>query len=182
MRKAFLFISLLFISCLASAQKVSEPSTKMHPEWSRPYPPFQIAGNLYYVGTYDLACYLIVTYQGNILINTGLASSAPVIKANIEKLGFKLADTKILLTTQAHFDHMGAMAAIKKITGAKMMVDKGDSAVVSDGGRSDYAQNGDVSVFEPVKIDRILQKWRYNKDRKHAIGYAASPRAYKRIV
>jgi metallo-beta-lactamase class B len=108
------------------------------------------------VGTYELASYLIVTPKGNILINTGLASSARAIKMSIETLGFKLADTKILLTTQAHFDHMGAMAAIKKITGAKMMVDEGDAASVADGGRSDYSVKGDVSVYEPVKVDRIL--------------------------
>ena len=83
-------------------------------EWTAPYQPFRIAGNLYYVGTYDLACYLITTPKGNILINTGLAASAAQIKTNIETLGFRLADTKILLTTQAHYDHMGAMAAIKK--------------------------------------------------------------------
>ncbi len=105
----------------APAQKVSEPKNNP-PEWSKPYKPFRIAGNLYYVGTYDLACYLVVTPAGNMLINTGLASSASMIDANIRELGFKLADTKILLTTQAHFDHMGAMAAIKKLTGAQMMV------------------------------------------------------------
>ena len=132
-------LSVIFL-CLAisaSAQKVAEPNTTAHPEWSKPYPPFRIAGNLYYVGTYDLACYLIVTPKGNILINTGLANSAPMIKANVEALGFKFADLKILLTTQAHFDHMGAMAAIKKQTGAKMMIDKGDASVAADGGRSD---------------------------------------------
>jgi metallo-beta-lactamase class B len=114
-------------------------------------------GNLYYVGTADLACYLIVTPGGNILINTGLASSAQLIKANVKTLGFKLSDTKILLTTQAHFDHLGAMAAIKKGTGAKMMVDYADSAVVADGGRSDYDLDGKVCVFKPVKVDHILR-------------------------
>jgi metallo-beta-lactamase class B len=79
-------------------------------------------GNLYYVGTYDLACYLIVTPQGNILINTGLAASASLINDNIKALGFRLSDTKILLTTQAHYDHVGAMAEIKKQTGAALMV------------------------------------------------------------
>jgi metallo-beta-lactamase class B len=156
MKKVLLLISLLCANYLAWAQKVSEPSTKTHPEWSKPYPPFQIVGNLYYVGTYDLACYLIVTPKGNILINTGLASSEPVIKKNIETLGFKLADTKILLNTQAHYDHMGAMAAIKKMTGAKLMIDEGDVAVAADGGRSDYALKGDVSVYEPVKVNRVL--------------------------
>lgn len=151
------FFTAAFSLCLltAQAQQVREPATN-HPEWSAPYQPFRIAGNLYYVGTYDLASYLITTSKGNILINTGLAASAPMIKANIEALGFRFSDTKILLTTQAHFDHMGAMAAIKKMTGAKMMVDAGDSAVVADGGSSDYALGGHGMVYQPVKIDRIL--------------------------
>lgn len=156
MKKFIFLICLLGVTCITLAQKVAEPPTNAHPEWSKPYQPFKIVGNLYYVGTYDLACYLIVTPKGNILINTGLASSAPVIKASIEKLGFKVADTRILLTTQAHYDHMGAMAAIKKMTGAKMMVDEGDAAVLADGGRSDYALGGDVSPYTPVKADRLL--------------------------
>lgn len=156
MKRILILLYLLYGHCQAQVRKVSEPDSKTHPEWSKPFPPFQIVGNLYYVGTTDLACYLIVTPKGNILINTGLASSEQLIKASIERLGFRLADTKILLTTQAHFDHLGAMAAIKKITGAKMMVDYADAAVVADGGRSDYDLNGDVCVFKPVKVDRIL--------------------------
>jgi len=155
LKKTALLISLSFVSLLASAQKVAEPQNTSR-EWSKPYQPFQIAGNLYYVGTYDLACYLIVTPQGNILINTGLAASAPMIKANIEALGFKFADIKILLTTQAHFDHMGAMATIKKLTGAKMMVDEKDSGIMADGGSSDYALGGNGSTYEAVKADRLL--------------------------
>lgn len=154
--KNTLFVTTFSLATMmAHAQHVHEPDLNK-PEWSAAYQPFRIAGNLYYVGTYDLASYLITTNKGNILINTGLAASAPMIKANIEALGFKFADTKILLTTQAHFDHMGAMAAIKKMTGAKMMVDAGDSAVVTDGGSSDYALGGDGMLFQPVKIDRIL--------------------------
>jgi metallo-beta-lactamase class B len=155
-KKILLLIGLLSVTFLASAQKVTEPANT-HSEWVKPYPPFQIAGNLYYVGTYDLACYLIVTPQGNILINTGLSASAPIIKANIEALGFKLDNTRILLTTQAHYDHMGAMAAIKKATGAKMVVDEGDVGVATDGGRSDYAiGDNTTSLYAPVKVDRIL--------------------------
>ncbi|MBB6500180.1 subclass B3 metallo-beta-lactamase [Pedobacter cryoconitis] len=152
---AILLTSLSFFSLHAAAQKVTEPQNT-NPEWSKPYPPFRIAGNLYYVGSYDLACYLIVTPKGNILINTGLAASASMIKANIETLGFKLADTRILLTMQAHFDHMGAMAEIKKMTGAYMMADEKDSVVMADGGSSDYALGGNGSTYEPVKTDFIL--------------------------
>lgn len=155
-KRVSLLVGFLCLGFWASAQNVAEPKTDAHPEWSKPYPPFQIAGNLYYVGTYDLACYLVVTPKGNILINTGLAASAPLIKANIEALGFKLADTKILLTTQAHFDHMGAMAALKAQTGAKVMIDEADAAVAADGGRSDYALGGSESAYAPVKADSLL--------------------------
>lgn len=124
--------------------------------WIKSYPPFRIAGNLYYVGTYDLACYLITTSKGNILINTGVASSASQIKNNIETLGFKFSDTKILLTTQAHFDHMGAMAAIKKQTGAQLMADAQEADAMQDGGNSDYAMGGHGSLYQPVNPDRLL--------------------------
>lgn len=156
MKRALCLLFFLSNVLIAQSQRVLEPSAEKHPEWSRPFPPFRVAGNLYYVGTTDLACYLIVTSEGNILINTGLASSEPQIIANIKTLGFRISDTKILLTTQAHFDHMGAMAAIKKITKAKMMVDEGDATVVADGGLSDYDLKGDIRTFRPVKADRIL--------------------------
>lgn len=153
-QRTVLIASLVITSFFATAQKVVEPAGQ--PEWSKPYPAFQIAGNLYYVGTYDLACYLITTPQGHILINTGLAASTSLIKSSVEALGFKFNDIKILLTTQAHFDHMGAMAEIKRITGAQMMVDSRDSSVVVDGGNSDYAFGGNGSSYEPVKVDRSL--------------------------
>jgi metallo-beta-lactamase class B len=69
-----------------------------NPDWTRPFPAHRIVGNLYYVGTYDLACFLIATPSGNILINTGVDGSVPMIRSSIESLGFKLEDTKILLT------------------------------------------------------------------------------------
>ena len=127
-----------------------------NPEWSKDYEPFRIAGNLYYVGTYDLGCYLITTPEGHILINTGLAESAPMIQKHVEALGFTFNDIKILLTTQAHFDHVAAMAEIKKLTGASFMVDEGDAAVMTDGGSSDYAFGGNGKIFNEVRPDRVL--------------------------
>jgi len=150
-----LLLSLL-LSFRVLAQEVVEPANTPA-EWAKPYPPFRIAGNLYYVGTDDLACYLITTPQGNILINTGLAASESLIKASIEALGFRLADLKILLTTQAHYDHLGAMAAIKKATGAQMMVNAPDAPVLEDGGRSDYALGRNTSMFAPLRADRLLR-------------------------
>jgi len=124
--------------------------------WSKDYQPFRIVGNLYYVGTYDLASYLIVTPKGNILINTGLADSAPMIRAHVEALGFKFSAIKILLATHAHFDHVGAMAEIQQQTGAKMMINEFDAPVLADGGNSDYVMGGKGMMFLPLKADRLL--------------------------
>ncbi|HCW06088.1 MAG TPA: subclass B3 metallo-beta-lactamase [Cytophagales bacterium] len=157
MKKLYVAIALLFLLNISSpAQQVKEPKA-FSEEWSKPYPPFRIVGNLYYVGTYDLACYLITTQQGHILINTGLANSESQIESNVKKLGFRFSDIKILLTTQAHFDHVGAMASIKKKTQAKMMVDEKDASTLKDGGRSDYFFGGDASAFEPIEPDRLLK-------------------------
>nr|WP_228457528.1 MULTISPECIES: subclass B3 metallo-beta-lactamase [Chryseobacterium] len=156
MMKKLVVIFAAFVLTNINAQKVNEP--KDHPkEWSQSYEPFRIAGNLYYVGTYDLASYLIVTNKGNILINTGLADSLPIIKNNIKKLGFKYQDTKILLLTQAHYDHLGAMADIKKETGAKLYVDEADADVLKSGGKSDYELGKYGVTFKPVKPDYILK-------------------------
>jgi len=154
MKKLTLLI--LFIFCFfANAQTVTEP--KNNPEkWSQPYEPFRVAGNVYYVGTYDLASYLIVTNKGNILINTGLADSLPQIKNNIRKLGFNYSDIKILLLTQAHFDHLGAMAAIKKETGAKLYADKFEEQELKEGGKNDYELAKYGTTFQPVIPDKLL--------------------------
>lgn len=154
-KSTIILIGLTLFSCHSFSQKVTEPNDTPA-EWSKNYKPFRIVGNLYYVGTYDLACYLITSKNGNILINTGLANSYPLISKNIKALGFKVTDTKILLTTQAHYDHMGAMADFQNFTKAQVMMDKKDASVAEDGGRSDYALGGAESSYTPVKINRLL--------------------------
>lgn len=128
--------------------------------WSQDYEPFRIAGNLYYIGTYDLGCYLITTPKGHILINTGLDESVPMLRKHIEALGFKYSDIRILLTNHVHYDHVAGMAAIKKYTGAQMMVNEHDAPVLADGGRSDYLFGAKGPTFAPVKPDRLL----HNRD------------------
>ncbi len=93
-----------------------------NPDWHTEFPAFKVAGNLYYVGTADLAVYLINTPKGNILINSDFPEDLPLIKKSIEKLGFKYSDTKIVLISHAHGDHDAATGLIKKETGAKLMV------------------------------------------------------------
>ncbi|MBL7698989.1 MAG: subclass B3 metallo-beta-lactamase [Chitinophagaceae bacterium] len=147
---------ILFLPDSHSYAQTATPPTGRD-EWSGDYEPFRIAGNLYYVGTYDLACYLVTSNAGHILINTGLAESADMIKSHIEKLGFRFSDIKILLTQQAHWDHVAAMAKIKKLTNAKLMVNEKDAQAIADGGNSDYLFGGKGSIFKPVKPDRLLR-------------------------
>lgn len=127
------------------------------PAWTAPFPPFRIAGNLYYVGSKDLASYLIVTPQGSILINANLESSVPQIERSVEKLGFHVRDIKILLISHAHYDHCAGAAQILKLTGAKYEVMAEDVPVVESGGRDDFQYAKDNSMhFPPAHVDRVL--------------------------
>src|SRR5512138_3536169 len=104
--------------------------SQANPDWHAAFPAFKIAGNLYYVGTADLAVYLIRTPQGNILINSDFPEDVPTIRKSIEQLGFKYADTKILLISHAHGDHDAGTSLIQKETGARLMVMDADVAEV----------------------------------------------------
>lgn len=126
--------------------------------WNDPIPPFKIVGPIHYVGTFDLGAYLITTPQGHILIDGGLAESAPVIEQSIRTLGFKLEDVRILLTTQAHFDHVASLAHFVRVSRARVEVMQGDDTLVADGGKSDYLFGTEARfLFEPVKVDRVLR-------------------------
>lgn len=148
------------VVALLSALPIAAQSnsfTQTNPTWVKPFPAFRIAGNLYYVGSEDLAAYLIVTPQGNILINSNLESSPPQIKKAIESLGFKFNDTKILLISHGHFDHCAGSAEIKRETGAKYEVMEQDVPVVESGGHTDFHYGADKSMwFPPTKVDRVL--------------------------
>ena len=125
-----------------------------HSDWTTPIAPFKISGNLYYVGSRDLGAYLVHTPQGNILINANLASSPALIKASVEKLGFKWADTKILLSSQAHYDHVAGAAEVVKETHAKYEVMDGDVKVAEDGGVSDFDPT--LDHFTGTHVDHVL--------------------------
>ena len=133
------------------------PAQTVVPAWTTSIPPFRIAGNLYYVGSEDLAAYLIVTSQGDILINSTLAANVPLIRRNVRALGFRFSDIKILLISHAHYDHCGGSARIKQLTGAKYLVMDGDAQVVESGGRADFQYAHDPTMyFAPAKVDRVL--------------------------
>lgn len=140
------------------------PALAAHSEhympYLEPFPAHKVAGNVYFVGGKGQASYLITTPQGNILINSGVIESPPMIKASIEKLGFKYADTKILLISHAHFDHDAGSARIIKETGAQYQVMDGDVDVVESGGKTDFAygedKDPDFARYPAAKVTRIL--------------------------
>lgn len=120
------------------------------------FPPLRIVGNVYYVGDEDLASYLIVTPQGDILVNTGYEYSVPEIRSRVTELGFKLSDIKILLVTHAHSDHAAGQAEMKRLTGAQMVAMREEVELLESGGKTDFLF-GNSNWFPPVKVDRALQ-------------------------
>src|SRR5579864_9167565 len=114
-------------AALAVPGLAQTPPAPDNTDWHKPFPPFRIVGNIYWVGTWDLSSYLIVTPQGNILINTGLADSVPMILSCVERLGFKFSDIKLITATHAHYDHVAGLAEIKRLTGAKMLLEGEDA-------------------------------------------------------
>jgi metallo-beta-lactamase class B len=136
---------LLPASCMCAA---------VNPRWTTPIAPFRIADNLYYVGSEDLASYLVVTAQGDILINSSLESSPPLIRKSVEQLGFHFSAIKILLISHAHADHDAGSAEVKRLTGAKYMVMDGDVPVVESGGAKDFQYPQDT--YPAAKVDRVL--------------------------
>ena len=148
LRKLLVFLALG--TCLAAQQNP--------PEWTRPFPPLRIIGNIYWVGSWDLSSYLITTPQGNIIINTGVGDTAQQIKKSVETLGFKLEDTKILTATHGHYDHVAGLAALKRMTGATVMISEPDKVLLETGGKADFRfGNDEYARFEPVKVDRTFK-------------------------
>ena len=150
--RAFLTGLLLVQFCLSVLSRA-----ETNPSWITPIAPFRIADNLYYVGSQDLASYLVVTPKGNILINANLASSPQQLRASVEKLGFRWGDTKILLNSQAHSDHMGGAAEVVGETHAQNMVMDGDVSVVESGARTDFlSPSPNIPTYAPVHVNRVL--------------------------
>lgn len=126
--------------------------------WNEYEAPFRLAGPIHYVGTRHLAAFLVASPQGHILIDGGMPSTAPLIEKSIRELGFKPEDIRILLTTQAHFDHVGSHAHFKKLSGAMAQAMTGDEKLLRDGGKSDYRFGASSDFhFQPVTVDRVLQ-------------------------
>src|SRR5436190_5002605 len=123
-------------------------------DWHEPYPPHRIADNLFYVGSRGLASYLVTTPEGHILINSSFERTVPLIRASIEKLGFKITDVKIILSSHAHGDHVEGTGLMQELTGAKVFVMQGDDGVMRSGGEGQYLYK---DRWKPCRVDRVLK-------------------------
>jgi metallo-beta-lactamase class B len=154
MRRLLTLLALLTIAPLLRAENPAD--------WTTPLAPFRIADNLYYVGSRDLAAYLITTPSGDILINANVVSSPPQIRASVEKLGFHWTDIKIFLNSQAHFDHVAGAAQVLRETHAKNEVMEGDDESMRTGGHADFAFGHDITTdYTPTPVDLVL----HNEDK-----------------
>lgn len=151
MRKPLPILLLLTLwPVLAAAQK--DPASRAS---NQPVEPFRILGNLYYVGASDATSFLITTPDGNILLDSGFEETVPLIRDNVKKLGFKMEDVKLLLNSHSHFDHAGGLAALKHLTGAKMVAMDTEAPLLARGGKNDF-RFGDDLAFPPVEVDRVI--------------------------
>jgi metallo-beta-lactamase class B len=151
---------------LASSSFAQEPVKKLdfkliakHQHWDEPAEPFHIAGPLHFVGTRGLGSWLFATPEGHILLNSGTPKSGPLIVESIRRLGFKAEDIRVIINSHAHFDHAGALAYLKQLSGAQLAIMQGDVGAIEDGGKTDFLYGRDWPELgqPPAKVDRILR-------------------------
>jgi metallo-beta-lactamase class B len=133
------------------------PVQQMIDGWKAPVPPRQVIGNIYYVGAMGVSAYLIATPEGHVLLDTGLPDTPAIIVRGVEQLGFELKDIKLILSSHAHFDHVGGHAKMKRLTGAKVVASEEDRRVLESGGADDFLpMPKEFAHYAPVKVDRIV--------------------------
>jgi len=123
--------------------------------WNRPFHPYRIIGNIYYVGTSGVAQFLIVTPQGHILLDSGFEASVPGLADNVRALGFRFEDVKILLASHAHIDHVQGHALVRRMTGAQVVASVPDAPVIASGGKGEPVFDG-VYAWTPCPVDRAV--------------------------
>lgn len=122
--------------------------------WNEPLAPFNVIGNIYYVGSETVSSFLIATPEGHFLIDGVLPQTAPQIAANISALGFDIRDVKYLLNSHAHFDHAGGLAGLQRLSGARMVASAADRSTLENG---DIAYGPSAGLrFPPVRVDQVI--------------------------
>jgi len=124
------------------------------PDWTNPREPFQIADDLYYVGTEGLSSFLFTSDEGHILIDAPLDENVPAIVENIRSLGFDPTDIRIQLASHAHLDHVGGLAAMERITGADLVISEPDAPYVEAG--RDFGLGGMTDGYPAVHVTRTI--------------------------
>lgn len=147
-------IALALAAALAAAAVGSAALAQAN--WTRPTAPFRLADNLYYVGSEGLSAWLITTPAGHVLLDGGMPQGATLVEDSIRKLGFKPTDVKVLLNSHAHYDHSGALAQLKRDTGASLAAMAEDRSALESG---TYLGWEEVAAYRtpPVKVDRVLR-------------------------
>ena len=157
MKFGLVAVLMLALTGIFGTQPTARPAAIGANSWSEPTEPFHIAGPIYYVGTRGLCVYLITTPAGHILLSGGLPGTTPLIEASIRKLGFRPEDIRILLISHAHFDHVGTLAQMQKLTGAQVEVMQADVALLKSGGTIDYLfAKKDEYHFARVTAQKVL--------------------------
>ncbi|MBR0694476.1 subclass B3 metallo-beta-lactamase [Bradyrhizobium lablabi] len=158
MKKLFIaLVALLPLTGTVQAQTLKDLIATLRASWDKPTEPFKMIDNVYYVGTEGLASYLITSPQGHVLVDTVMPEATSQIRANIEKLGFRVSDIKFLLNTHAHIDHAGGLAEMKQATGAQVVAGEADKPLL-EGGYYPGAREETVLAFPPVKVDRAVRE------------------------
>lgn len=152
-----LALGMMFAPITVEALNPAQPLSKAPPmsifqEWAKPIDPFEIAPQVWYVGTKNLTSILLTTDHGHILIDAGLNESALQIKKNIETIGFDVKDIKYILNSHARLDQAGGIALLKELSGAKVVSNKINAQQLKLGGAEDFAL-GDALLFPPVDTD-----------------------------
>ena len=148
--------SVIAAACAALGAMPVAAEVIVDPAWVRPTEPFQIADGVYYVGTEGLASYLVVTPRGDVLLDGGYVDDAPLIERNIEKLGFRVRDVRVILNSHAHSDHAGGIAKLKRDSGARLYASAGDRWALEHG-RHRGDDNYGGARFPAVKVDRVVR-------------------------
>ncbi|MEI8595705.1 HARLDQ motif MBL-fold protein [Photobacterium sp. Hal280] len=160
---SLLFVCMMAISADSSCASLDPtqplsavPPMSLFDSWAKPIDPFQIAQDVWYVGTENLSSVLITSPEGHVLIDAALETNAALIRTNIESLGFNVTDIKYLLNSHARLDQAGGLARLKMWSGGQLVASPDNAAQLARGGKSDFAL-GDALPFPPVHVDKIIQ-------------------------
>jgi metallo-beta-lactamase class B len=150
-RRASLGLLLTLGGCASQAGVPGHMQT-----WTRPFPPYRVLDEIYYVGTNEIAQFLIATSAGLILLDSGFEATVPQLQENIATLGFQYSDIKLLLTSHAHIDHVQGHALIRRQTGARVVASVLDAPLIEHGGKGDPLYDG-VYAWTPCPVDRRVR-------------------------